>query len=129
MKQLLCVTLFAALLLHAPAAFGGARTDDPLGVAISPQMLLLGTAQSGTVVVHTDIPLSAVDRLTLELDGIPAVGSYADALGHLVAVFDEGAVKSIVAPPWVELTLSGYLVNGEVFYGSDAVMVEVYRGR
>ena len=96
MKQLLSTTLFLGMLLHSSTALAGARTDDPLGVAVSPQMLLLGATQSGTVLVHTDIPLSAVARQTLELDGIPAAGSYADSLGNLVAVFTEDAVK----PNW-----------------------------
>jgi hypothetical protein len=129
MKKLMLLALMVGILSEAPVALAGARSDDPLGIAVSPQTLLLGTVQSGAVLVHTDIPLSAVATSTLELDGIPASGAYADSLGNLVAVFSETAVKSIVSPPAAELTLTGYYLSGAPFYGSDTVRVEVYRLR
>ena len=112
----------------AMLAMGGARTEDPLGIAVSPQTLLIGTQQSGTVVVHTDIPLSAVDTSTLKLNGLPVVGAYADSLGHLVAVFVEADVKAVVAPPCSVLTLTGAYRTGVLFSGSDTVSVAGFAG-
>ena len=106
----------------------GERTDDPLGVAVSPQTLLLGAVQSGRVTVHTDIPLSTVATDSLALNGLPAIGAFADALGHLVAVFDESAVKALAAPPALVLTLTGAYRTGERFAGSDTVRVTAYVG-
>lgn len=117
------------LVIIAPFAAGNQRTQDPLGIAVSPQMLLLQKVQTGTVKVHTSIPLSLVNPLTLELDGVPAIGAYADSLGQLVAVFDEGEIKSIVAPPFAELTLTGEYFTGEEFAGSDLVTVTRFSGK
>jgi len=114
----------AAVMIVAVSSFGGARTDDPLGVAVSPQKLLLGTEQTGSVKVHTGIPFSKVDRSSLYLNGVAATGSYADSLGHIVAVFDEDAIKAIVYIPSTVLTLTGLYVTGEPFAGADTVMVE-----
>lgn len=107
------------------AAFCGARTDDPLGVAVSPQTLILNSEQGGFVCVHTDIKLSAVDTSSLALNGIPAKGAGADATGCLVASFDEAAVKAIVAPPGATLTLTGLYKDGTAFAGSDEVRVTI----
>jgi hypothetical protein len=124
----LIVASVAAVLSAAVLAYAGARSDDALGIAVSPQMLLLGTTQSA-VKVHTDIPYSSVAKSTLELNGLAASGSYADALGNLVAVFSESAVKQMVSPPSAVLTLTGQYLDGEPFSGSDRVMVTRHRGR
>lgn len=121
--------ILAGVASMALLASAGNRSDDPLEVAVSPQMLLLGAEQTGVVKVHTDIPLSAVDTDTLALNGVPAIGAYADALGELVSVFDEKEIKAIVAPPGAELTLTGEYVNGEPFAGTDAVSVTWFVGR
>lgn len=121
------IVVIASLCLVAAlyaTAFCGNRTDDSLGVAVSPQTLLLGEEQS-SVVVHTAIPLSAVDTSSLTLNGIPVVWTKADARGELVAFFDEAAVKAVVAPPSAVLTLSGTRKDGSSFSGSDEVRVVV----
>jgi len=115
--------LFLAAALTMGNAFPNARTDDPLGVAVSPQMLLLSSDQGGEVTVHTAIPLSSVDRASVALDGIAATGTGADACGNLVAKFCEADVKAIVSPPEATLTLTGVLTSGETFSGSDTVKV------
>lgn len=126
-KLILAVMVVAVALAVMPLASAGNRTDDPLGIAVSPQKLLLGAVQSGTVIVHTDIPISIVDTSKLELNGLLAIGAYADSLGHVVAVFNEADVKARVAPPSALLTLTGCYVSDGEFSGSDTVMVEVYR--
>lgn len=114
----LCLVLAATL-----TAVCGQRTDDPLGVSISPQTLILNSAQGGSVTVHTDIKLSVVDASSLALEGIAASGVGADARGCVVASFNEAAVKAIVGPPSATLTLTGTYKDGETFSGSDSVRV------
>ena len=116
----------AVLMALGLSSFGGARSTDPLGVAVSPQKLLLGTVQNGSVKVHTDIPIGLVDRSSLALNGVAAMGSYADSLGQIVVVFAEADIKAIVSPPSTVLTLTGIYTSGEPFSGSDTVMVEEF---
>ncbi|MCP4642345.1 MAG: hypothetical protein GY851_18005 [bacterium] len=107
----------------AEQAFCGNRSDDPLGVAVSPQTFLLRSDQGGEVTVHTDIPLAIVDRGSVELNGIPALYTKADARGCLVGKFSEDAVKAIVSAPKETLTLTGLTEDGMPFSGSDTVRV------
>ena len=122
-KTLFLVCLAALLLLTAGVAFPGSRSDDPLGIAVSPQTLILNWDQGGHVAVHTDIPYGAVDLESLELSGVPVWWTKADDRGCLVAFFHEAEVKSIVSPPSATLTLTGWWVDGEEFAGSDTVTV------
>ena len=115
----LCLALAATT-----AVISGGRSDDPIGVAVSPQNLLLGSDQGGFVVVHTDgVPCTSVDPASVTLNGLAAKSTKADSCGDLVAYFDEEAVKAMVAPPSAELTLSGEYTDGTTFSGSDTVSV------
>lgn len=114
---ILCLVLLGAG-LFAHEAFGGDR-----GVAVSPQTLILTMDQGGAVTVHTSIPFADVDVNTLQLNGIAVDWTHVDSLGHLVAEFDEAAVKAIATPPQTVLTLTGNLKTGEPFSGSDTVRV------
>lgn len=129
MKKLLVCSALIAGVLVAFANSNSRTADTNIGVAVSPQKLLLGTVQSGSVVVHTTIPLSTVATSTLALNGLPVVSAYADSLGHLVATFNEADVKTMVSPPSATLTLTGSELDGTSFAGSDVVAVEVYRKR
>ncbi len=73
MKRLIIGTLglCIAMALQMGNAFSNSRTDDPLGIAVSPQTLILGFDQGGSVKVHTAIPLGTVIRCTVTLNGIP----------------------------------------------------------
>ena len=123
MAKYLILALCLAVVSTAGVIAGG-RSDDPLGVAVSPQMLLLNSDQSGTVVVHTDgLPSSAVVPGSVKLNGVPALGTGADACGDLVASFDEKAIKAIVEPPAAALTLTGEYTEGGTFSGTDTVKV------
>jgi hypothetical protein len=112
-----------AAVLLVGNVFSNSRTDDALGIAVSPQTLILGFEQGGEVKVHTAIPLNSVDRSTVTLNGIPACGIGVDALGHIVGIFNESEVKAIVAPPAAVLTFAGSYVSGKSFSGSDRVQV------
>ena len=117
--------------------YGGAITDlvgignatQGIVVAISPQTLLLGSEQGGSVVVHADIPYAEVDAATVALDGIAAASTKPDLCGNLVAYFDEAAVKAIVEPPSATLTLTGETQDGTPFAGSDTVQVRLHSGK
>ncbi len=122
-KALFLSCLSALLLLTAVAAFSGDRSDDLLGIAVSPQNLILNWDQGGSVVVHTDIPYGLVDVSSLELSGVSVWWTKADDRGCLVAFFHEAAVEAIVSPPSATLTLTGCYGDGEEFAGSDTVMV------
>jgi len=102
------------------------RTDDPIGVAVSPQTLVLDWDQ-GCVCVHTDIPLSQVCRESIILSAgtssIEPISVGADSRGSVVAQFEEAAVEAIVSPPETVLTLSGQMLDGSTFSGSDSVRV------
>ena len=100
------------------------KTDDELGVAVSPQNLNLASEQGGFVVVHTFIPYSTVDRTTITLNYIPSFRTKSDDCGNLVAYFKEDVIKEIVAVPEALLTLRGLYTTGEPFEGSDTVMVK-----
>jgi len=123
-RSLVLVVSLCLVVVASVAAFSG-RTDDPLGVAVSPHTLILGADQGGTVAVHTAIPLSAVDTSTLYLNGIEVMWTKADARGELVAMFSEDAVKAIVTPPSALLTLTGQMADGADFWGSDEARVVI----
>jgi hypothetical protein len=101
------------------------KTDDELGVAVSPQNLILGSNQGGFVVVHTFIPYTTVSRTAVTLNYVPSFKTKADDCGNLVAYFKEDAIKAIVDPPDELMTLRGEYTDGEPFEGSDTVMVKV----
>jgi len=123
-KRLVAVAVVVAgAMVLVGQALSNSRTDDALGVAVSPQTLLLGSDQGGFVTVHTAIPFGAVDRSSIQLSGVDVVFTKADSCGNLVAKFSEDAVKAIVAPPETTLTLTGVMKDGESFAGSDTVRV------
>lgn len=104
-------------------ALSNSRTDDPIGVAISPQLLILDTVQGGQVTVHTSIAFRSVDRASVCLNGIAAAATFADSRGQLVARFQEELVEAIVEVPSAVLTLTGLYLDGSAFSGSDTVQV------
>ena len=120
------MAIFLGLGMIAGNGFSGGRTDDPLGVSVSPQTLLLGATQAA-VTAHTDIPYGSVDRTRpVTLNGVESVSLFADSQGNLVAKFSEAAIKAIVAPPSAVMTLAGTRKDGTSFVGSDTVKVMIY---
>ena len=106
----------------AGGAWSNSRTDDPLGIAVSPQNLVLSINQ-GSVSVHTDISYHSVNLCTVRLDDIVPAYMKSDLRGNLVAKFYEEDVEAIVSPPSATLTLTGEYISGEGFSGSDSVQV------
>jgi hypothetical protein len=136
MKKMLAVVAVACLvvgLAYGPAfsARTGKVDPDVVGVPIyiSPHTLVLDSAVT-CVTVHADIPLSAVDTSSLQLNGLVPYAVFDDSRGLLVAKFYIAEVAAIVAPPSAKLTLTGMALNEEgdefdvPFSGSDTIVVK-----
>jgi len=127
MKRFLMPVLILCLAVGflAADALSGRRDGDADGVQIvvSPHTLVL-SAPAAWVSVHTNVPFGAVDRDTLELNGVPVAWTKADARGNLVAKFDVDDIKAIVEPGEVTLTLTGEMVDGQLIDASDTITVK-----
>ena len=91
-------------------------------ITISPKTLVLSSVDT-IVTVHSNIPYSSVNTVSLTLNGIPATFTKADACGDLVVKFGRADVKDIVEPGMATLTLSGELKDGTPFEASDTITV------
>jgi hypothetical protein len=98
----------------------GAVDGDAPAMMASPQTVVL--AKVSDITIHTNIPLSTVDRGTVMLNDVAAAGVWADNLGHLVARFRIADLKLV--PGSVELTLTGALKGGTEFSATDVVTVK-----
>ena len=116
-KGLGLVCLVACCFVFAGEVLANNRTDDPLGIAISPQALILGMEQSGRVTVHTDIPGSTVNRSTVALNDIPASSTWVDLRGNLVAGFSEVEIGDTLA----DIVTSTYNAGGNIVIPSFAL--------
>lgn len=110
------IVLVLGLLLAAPAS---ARKYGDDTMFISPRMFVVDY-QGSRLTVHTEIPFGDVDRDTLELfgvDGASIVPVFVkpDLRGNLVAKFAADDIRTIVAVPRTELTLTGLFKDGESF--------------
>ena len=92
-------------------------------ITISPKTLAL-VSEDTVVTVHSNIPYSTVNTVSLTLNGIPATFTKADACGDLVVKFGRADVKGIVEPGKALLTLSGALKDGTAFEASDTITVK-----
>ena len=99
-----------------------ASDGDGWCITISPNTLVL-SSEDTIVTVHSNIPYSSVDTLSLLLDGIEATYTKADACGDLVVKFNRADVKDIVEPGTVTLTLTGDFKEGDSFEASDTITV------
>jgi len=128
MKKTLALVIVVsfALCLVATDAYSR-RGGEPSGgvvIMISPGTLVLDSPGGANVTVHTNLPLGSVDRASVKLSGIPALTTFADSCGNLVAKFGEAAVKSIVEPPAATLTLTGKRTDGTTFAASETIQVK-----
>ena len=92
-------------------------------ITISPKTLVLGSVDT-IVTVHSNIPYSSVNTVSLTLNGIPATFSKADACGDLVVKFGQADVKGIVEPGDATLTLFGAFKDDSPFEASDTITVK-----
>ena len=110
--------------LAALVALSATVSAEEIGITVSPSTLYL-ESQGSWVTVHTDVAYGLVDTATLMLNGVPIAWTKVDNQGNLVAKFELDAVKDIdiVEPPSAMLTLSGTLIGGADFSGTDEVKV------
>jgi hypothetical protein len=99
-----------------------ATEGEGICITIAPSTLIL-SKDTACVTIHSNLPIGLVDCDSLTLEGIEPVLVKADSLGHLVAKFDEEAIKAIVLPGQATLTLTGDLADGSDFAASDTITV------
>jgi hypothetical protein len=87
---------------------------------VSPSTIVLDKVD--TITVHTNIPLSKVERASITLNAIDATSVFADNCGHLVAKFQVEALQ-LVPEEQNELVLEGRWKEGGQFRATDQVWV------
>lgn len=92
-------------------------------ITISPNTLVLSSNVT-LVTVHSNIPYSLVNTVTLTLNDIPAKFSKADDCGDLVVKFSKADIQEIVEPGIATLTLSGEFKDGSAFQASDTITIK-----
>jgi hypothetical protein len=99
--------------------------DVAVDIQCSPSVVMLRSVAAGDwMTVHANLPYSKVDRtVEVQLNGLPAKLLKADNRGNLVAKFDLTQLKTQLQPGFVNMTLTGATVTGDVFTGSDTVRV------
>ena len=119
------IVALGALCLIMSAFSGDLASDQDLTVSVkvSPNTIALNS-KVHSVTVHAGISYSSVASGTVTLEGIPALYTFADDRGNLVAKFSMSDVKDIVEPPQATLVLRGETKAGESFRGTDSVRVK-----
>ncbi len=117
-------TLFLFVILAAGPVSDRVPTDV-IEIQVSPQTILLSWKAKGDVrvTVHADIDYSTVVTLSVELGGVEAIFTKADARGDLVAKFWYEDIKDLVDAGTTTLILTGTRTDGSTFEGEDAVRV------
>jgi len=125
MRSVWTATVVALLIVIGSAMLmaNGGSEGEGICITISPKTLVLSHDSCG-VTVHTNIAIGLVDCDSLLLEGIAPYLTKADNRGDLVAKFDADAVKAIVEPGQVTLTLTGRLADDSPFAASDTIRVK-----
>lgn len=126
-RTLACAAVFVVVggAVAGTAFCTSAPASDAIEIdaTVSPSTIVLGLDKGAAVTVHTDIPLSAVDRPSVALSGVSAYLTKADSCGNLVAKFHQEEIEAIVAPPEATVVLTGFTKDGDPFSGADTVRV------
>ena len=122
--QLILVLALATVICTGTIMANKAADGEGDCIVISPNTLVL-SKDTDYVTVHSNVLLSLVVPDSLLLDGVSPAHVGADSLGHLVAKFDEKAIKAIVQPgqATLTLTLTGFFLTGEPLEASDTITV------
>lgn len=120
------VALFAFNFLAQSASSTG--EDATVEMQVSPNTLVR-RSNGEWVTVHADIGLGEVVGSTLRLNDIGVVRTQADAVGNLVAYFDQKMIKdSLAETQWSSglavLMMTGDLWNGGSLKGTDTVVLK-----
>ena len=112
-----------ALALALSAALAVRASDDlDVEIVVSPNVLNL-ESEGTWVTVHAEIPYSTVATASVYLNGVSVLVTKADARGELVAKFGLDDVKGIVHVGTNTFTLTGETRTGQVFSGTDEIVV------
>lgn len=123
-----CCIIAAAVLLTAIAGTSfvtanNASEGEGYCITVSPKTLVLSSPDT-IVSVHSNIPYSAVDVMSLTLNGIDASYTKTDNQGCLVVKFGRADIQGTVSPGQATVTLCGLLSDGEPFEASDTITVK-----
>ena len=119
-------TIGIAAIVLALAFSGGlaVRASNGLTVDIVVSPNVLNLESNGIwVTVHAGIAYSTVATSSVELNGIPVEVTKSDDRGELVAKFLLDDVRDIVHLGTNELTLTGETTGGQLFSGTDEILV------
>ena len=129
MRRWLVSVVALALILGLSAEAGA---DQTINIAISPQTVNL-QFQGEWVTVHTNIAYTLVVPDSVALDGFSADIEKYDDRGYLVAKFKvvklSEYLRDFLEEGSATLTLTGGIVGGGSFSGSDTVRVIDQRGK
>ena len=100
-----------------------ANDGDGICITVSPNTLVL-SCDTGSVSVHTNVPIGLVDCSSVLLEGVTPYLVKADSCGHLVAKFDSSLIKEVVEPGQATLTFTGLLKDSTVFAVADTITVK-----
>jgi len=96
-----------------------------ISIDVSPNVLNI-LSKSEVVTVHTDISYSVVAGSSVFLNDVAIKSWKADDCGNFVAKFWSDEVKALdglVIGDYNTLTMTGYTTEGELFIGSQEIMV------
>ena len=111
---------FLGIGLAVIAMANSAVEGDEPAMMVSPRAIVL--AKVSTVTVHTNIPASAVEPASIDLDGTVPTSVGVDDCGDLVAKF---AVADLgLEPGEATLTLNGTFTDGSSFSAAFVVTVK-----
>ena len=105
----LILTIILAMLISSPILANGSAD----GIEVSPNVINLDS-KGGSFSIHTNIPFSIVQDVSLSADGniIPISATFADDRGDLVVKFnprnEDGGYLISVGDVTFELTVSSY---------------------
>jgi hypothetical protein len=129
--SLLSILFLFAIIAARPGAHQAPAEDLTINIQVSPSTILLvwNTQGDPRITVHAEINLGTVSRVDVRLDGIEPLTTFADSRGDLVAKFAYEDLKALLddselTEMEVELTLTGTLLDGTPFSGSDRVKVK-----
>lgn len=121
--MVLTVLCFVALF----PAVAAIAADIAMSVTVAPKVLVL-SAPTEWITIHTDMPLASVDRssvvVTANGANVPIACVKADARGQMVLKVDQADVDPFVAPPSATFVVIGSTTGGLTFEGSDTIRVQ-----
>jgi hypothetical protein len=120
LRLIVCLALLS--LVIAAIAEGTSIT-----VTVSPKVLVL-SAPTKWVHIHSDMPLASVDRSTLGVtvngNTLSSFAVFADSCGFMVIKIGQALVDPHVAPGTATFSVTGVTEGGLTFADSDTIQVK-----